>query len=106
VDCGEEGRLTAGSSMKTVIAVIATVGGVLASLVMTVMLIAGAPNSSPAQMAEINASMSAVGIVGLACVVGAILAGVKGRLGLAAKIGIAPLPLNILFFIVLLVLER
>ena len=73
-----------------------------ATLMMLVLLLAGSPNSSPQQLAQIKWMMLGVAALGLLGLVGAIVAMVMGKHWPAAGIGIAPAVGVVVLFIVLL----
>lgn len=91
--------------MKLVLALLAAAGGAFATLTMLTLLVAGMPNSSPQQMAEIEGYMWATGIVGFGGLVFAIWGMTKGRRAFAAWAGAAPIGFVILLFIFLLAQE-
>ena len=84
------------------LAILSTFAGAAASLVMIVLLLAGSPNSSPQQLAQIKWMMIGVALMALAGIVGAIWAMVLGRHLLASGIGIAPALGVVALFTVLL----
>jgi len=90
-------------TVAAICAVFSMLVGVGATLTMIVLLLAGSPNSTPAQMTQIKMLMLGMAVCGLVCVVGAIWAMVAGRHGLAAGVGIGPMVVAIVMFIVLLV---
>lgn len=91
--------------MKLALALLASAGGVFATLTMLTLLLAGSPNSSPQQLAEIKAYMWATGIVGLGGLAFAIWGMTKGRHAFAAWAGAAPIAFFILLFVFLLTRE-
>jgi hypothetical protein len=92
--------------MYWILAVLSTAAGAIASLLMAGLLLAGSPNSSPAQWSFIKWSMLWIGVVGLIGLAGAIWAMVESRPGLAAIIGAVPTAFTITLFTVLIVLEK
>ncbi len=88
--------------MAAVVAVFSILAGVGATLLMVVLLLAGAPNSKPEQWMQIKMLMLGMGLVGIIGLVGAIWAMVAGRRWLAAGIGITPAAAAIIMFTVLL----
>jgi hypothetical protein len=92
--------------MAAILAVLSTLTGIGATLVMEVMLIACAPNTKPAEAAQIKAlmlGMAAAGVIGFA---GAIWGFWVGRHWLSAGLGILPLVVAIVMIIVLLAVQK
>lgn len=89
-----------------VVAAVMSIGiGLLATLTMLVMLIAGGANSTPAEITQIKWMMIGVALVGLVGLVGGIWGIVAGRPWLGAGFGIAPLVASIALVVVLVKLE-
>lgn len=91
--------------MAAILAVLSTLVGLGATLMMVALLVAGMPNGSPAQLARIKMLMLGMALCGLIGLVGSIWAMVAGRHWLAAGIGVAPAAVAIGMFSVLLVVE-
>jgi hypothetical protein len=92
--------------MPAVLASLSTVIGFKASLLMLVMLLASAPNSTPAQAATIKwlmLSVAAACVLGLVGGVGSIIA---GRPWLGAGLGAVPTVYVVGLVVVLLVVQR
>ncbi|MGE3109760.1 MAG: hypothetical protein AB7G11_06680 [Phycisphaerales bacterium] len=85
--------------MLSVLAILAIIAGVMASLGLFVLLLAGAPNSSPQMLARLKAGLLATAIIGTALMTGAVWALVEGRPGLAALVGGFPAAFLIGLFI-------
>ena len=89
--------------MTTALAVLSILAGLLATLIMLVLIMAGGANAKPDDARILKIALLSVLLVGL---VGALVAGVlifRGRIGLAAIIGLIPVGFDLALFIVALV---
>jgi len=89
--------------MTTALAVLSILAGLLATLIMLVLIMAGGANAKPDDARILKIALLSVLLVGL---VGALVAGVlifRGRSGLAAIIGLIPVGFDLALFIVALV---
>ncbi|HYD02151.1 MAG TPA: hypothetical protein VEB22_13070 [Phycisphaerales bacterium] len=87
--------------MKYVLASVLTLGGAALCVMLLSLLLAGSPNSSPAQLARIKGWMLATVLVGLLGATGAVWAMAIGRPGLGAYAGAAPAAFCIAAFVYL-----
>ncbi len=92
--------------MPAVFASLSTVIGFKASLLMLVLLLASAPNSTPAQASTIKWLMLSVGVTCLLGLIGGVGSIIVGRPWLGAGLGAVPTAYTIGLFIVLLVVQR
>jgi hypothetical protein len=88
--------------MAVIVAVLSTLAGAGASLMMVVLLLASAPNSKPEQWMQIKMLMLAVAIMGFLGLVGAVWAMCVDRPWLASAAGIMPAGVVIVMLAVLL----
>lgn len=91
--------------MASVLAVLSTIAGCLATLTMLVMLMAGGANASPAHITQIKWMMLGISAVGVAGLVGGIWAVVAGRPWLGAGLGGLPVVVVVVLVVVLVKLE-
>jgi hypothetical protein len=91
-----------GETMTYVLAILATIGGMGASVMLLVLLVASAPNSKPEMLAQIKGWMLAIAIVTAASVVSAVWLMVVGRPWLAAGAGGFPMLFNAVSFMIML----
>jgi cytochrome c biogenesis protein CcdA len=92
--------------MSYVLAILAAAAGAFVSFLMVVLLFASAPNSTPAQWAEIRAWLIAVALVALGGLVGAVWLSVVKRPLLGAGVGALPALFCIVSFIIILRSQR
>lgn len=76
--------------LANILAILSTLAGGTASLLMLGLLLASMPNGTPEKLAEIKHWMLAIGGVALLGLAGAIWFMVLRRPGIAAGVGIAP----------------
>ncbi len=88
--------------MQLALAIFASLVGLVASVVLLVLLLAGSPNSSPQQLATIKSWMIATGVVGVLGLVGAVWLMIVRRPMPAAAVGGAPALFCIIAFIIML----
>ena len=88
--------------MTYVLAILATIGGVGASVMLLVLLIASAPNSKPEMLAQIKSWALAIAIVTVISVVSAVWLMVVGRPWHAAGAGGFPILFNAISFMIML----
>ena len=88
-----------------VLAVLCMVVGVVGTLGMVVLMLAGTPNATPATLARIRWLVGATALVGVAALAGSVWAFARGRLGLSSAIGIVPLGFVVILGIVLVTME-
>ncbi len=86
----------------TALAVVAMLAGFAATALLLVLLVAAAPMSSRRQLLWLKALGGANAAVGLLGFGTAVLAFALGRHGLAAAAGVAPLPVALVLFVVML----
>jgi len=87
--------------MHLPLAILSTLTGMGATLLMLVLLLAGSPNSTPAQLSQIKWLMLSVAVVGLIGTVAAIWSMCVHRHGLGAAIGFAPALFVVILFVIL-----
>ncbi len=92
--------------MPLVLAILSNIAGAFASFLMIVLLFASAPNSTPAQWAQIRAWLIAVTVVAFAGCVSSIWFMVAKRPWVAAGLGGMPTVFCILSFILILRSQR
>jgi hypothetical protein len=72
------------------LSILGTVAGLVVTVLVLTLLLAGSPNSSPEQLLRIKRLMLGTALVGLGGLIGAVWAMVVGRPALAGAIGAAP----------------
>ena len=88
--------------MHLLLAILSTLSGIGATLLMLILLLAGSPNSTPAQLSQIKWLMLSVAFFGLFGVVAAVWSMCIHRYSLAAAFGFAPVLFVVILFIILL----
>lgn len=88
-----------------VMATLAVAAGVLASLMLGTMLLAGGANSTPRQLVVIKRCLALVAMIGLASVAGAVWACLAGSPWVGAGIGAAPVLSSIVVCVVMVKLS-
>ena len=81
-----------------IFSILAMIVNVLSTLCSVTMLLAGSPNSSPEQLLFLKRMMLVFGVVGLVCLVGAIVLNVNRMLGWSIAVSLFPFVLAIAFF--------
>ena len=102
----KERTMNTESILSTILAVIASIGGLLATLLLATLILAGAANSSPRDEAILKISLITTLAVGAACLIAAIVAMVMGKGWLAVIIGAAPVLTSVLIAVALVWLMR
>jgi hypothetical protein len=82
--------------------VIAILAGAFATICWMGLIVAGMPNSSPAQLVKLWRFFWIVCAGGMACAAGAIVLLIYGRPGISASVALAPLAAFIVFMVVAL----
>ncbi len=92
--------------LSIIMAIIATVGGLLATLLLATFILAMWPNSGPREALILRVSLITTLVCGSLCAIGAIAAMVTGREWLAMLIGAAPVATCVLSIVALVWLLR
>lgn len=82
-----------------VLSILAMLANVFSTLIGVTMLMAGSPNSSPDQLLFIKRMMLAFGVVGLICLIGAIVLSVNRMPGWSIAVSLVPVLFTIVFFV-------
>lgn len=93
------------STGAIILAILSTVAGAFASILMLVFLLACAPNSSPRQFAFLRSLMFIMTAAGAAAFIGAVIALVADRPWLAASLGASPIAAAVIVGAVLFLAE-
>lgn len=82
-----------------VLSILAMLANVFSTLIGVTMLMAGSPNSSPGQLLFIKRMMLVFGVVGLVCLIGAIVLSVNRMPGWSIAVSLVPVLFTIVFFV-------
>lgn len=91
--------------MNTLLAILSIVAGLLATLTMLVMIMAGGANAKPNDIRILKIAMVSVIVVGLGATIAAVTLIVRGKSGLAALVGLIPVVFDVALVVVALVTE-
>jgi len=91
--------------MQIVVSIFASIVGAFSTLSMIVLLAAGLANSKPAQLQQGKWMMLGLLILQLVVLAGAIVLMVKHKPWAAAAVGISPLAVVIVLFVILVMIE-
>lgn len=91
--------------MSTVLAVLSILTGLVATLIMLVLIMAGGTNAKPDAVRILKVALLSVLLIGLVCAITAGILIFRGRTGVAAIIGLIPVVFNLTLFIVAWVTE-
>ncbi len=87
--------------MPYAVSILFALAGVFASLLMLVLLLAGSPNSSPEQWAQMKTLILSVVCVGAVGLIGAVWAMIESRPWIGSAIGGFPVPYCVMLFVFL-----
>lgn len=91
--------------MNTVLAVLSILVGLLATLVMMTLVMAGGANAKPNDVRILKVTLVSVLVIGIASAVAATVLVVRGKNGPAALVGLVPVVVNIALVIIAVVTE-
>jgi len=91
--------------VQTLVAILASIAGVLSSLCMLVLLMAGLANAKPAQLQQGKWMMWGIVAVQVLSLAAAVLLMVRHKLWLASAAGIAPFVVVVVLIVILVKIE-